>query len=72
MSMPGDVAVDVVRHVHADHRDLVGLVREDVLGGNHAGAQDVLAVIDVVQKAVERGDALLQAALEHRSIRRAG
>ncbi len=60
----GDVAVDLVGHVHADHRDLIGFVREHVLGGDHAGAQDVLVVIDVVEKAVERRHPLLQPPLE--------
>jgi hypothetical protein len=57
----GDVRVHLVRQVEAEHRHLVGLVGEHLLGGNHAGLENLLPVVDVVEEAVERVDALAQA-----------
>ena len=60
-----DVRIHLVRQVQADHRHLVGLVGQHLLGRNHAGLENFLTVVDVVQEPVERVDALLQAPLEH-------
>ena len=59
-----DVAVDVERRVVADHLRQIGLVAEHEVGGDAAGADDLLAVVDVVEKRVQRPHALLDAALE--------
>ena len=55
----GDVRIHVVRQLQAEHRDLVGLVGEHLLGRHHALFQDLLFVIDVVQEAVQRVAALV-------------
>ncbi|MDT4872097.1 hypothetical protein FQZ97_1072640 [compost metagenome] len=49
-----------MRHVHAHHLGAELGVVQDLLGRNDAGLDDVLVVVDVVQEAVERGDALHQ------------
>jgi hypothetical protein len=59
-----DVAVDLVRQVETRHRHLVRVVRQHLLGGNHARAQDLLAVVDVVQETIERRHALAQPLLQ--------
>ena len=59
----GDVRVDVAGDVDALHLGAVLRVAEHLVGGDDAGLQDLLVVIDVVDEAVERGDALAQAAL---------
>ena len=50
-----------VRHVHAHHLLAELGVVQDLVGRDDAGLDDFLLVIDVVQEAVERGDALDQA-----------
>jgi hypothetical protein len=60
----GDMRVDAVRQVDAAHRRLIRVVLGHLLGGDLAGLQDLLLVVDVVQEPVQRRDALLQAALE--------
>ena len=57
----GDVRVYAVSQLEAEHRDLVGVVGQHLLGRNDAGFQDVLLVVHVVQEAVEGGDPLAQA-----------
>mmetsp|Transcript_59385 Transcript_59385/g.140239 ORF Transcript_59385/g.140239 Transcript_59385/m.140239 type:complete len:469 (+) Transcript_59385:1183-2589(+) len=59
----GDVAVDIARHVHAHHLLAELGVVQDLVGGHEAGLQDLLAVIDVVDEAVQRRHALGQAGL---------
>ena len=61
----GDVRIHLVGQVQPDHRDLVGVVGEHLLGRDHAGLEDLLLVVDVVQEPVERRHALLQALREH-------
>ena len=59
----GDVRVDAARHVDALHLGTVLGVVHHLLERHQAGLQDRLLVVDVVDEAVERGDALAQAAL---------
>ncbi|MNN16609.1 hypothetical protein D3C81_1297540 [compost metagenome] len=59
----GHVGVDVARHVDAEHLRPVLRVVVDLVGRNHTGADDVLAVVDIVDEPVQRGHALAQAAL---------
>ncbi len=59
-----DVRVDAARNVHAGHLAPVLRIAEHALGGNGAGLQDLLVVVDVVQEEVERAHALLQTLLE--------
>ncbi len=59
-----DVAVDVERRVVADHLRQEGIVAEDQVGGDAAGADDLLAMVDVVEEGVERPHPLLDAALQ--------
>ncbi|MCY1230398.1 hypothetical protein D9M72_428090 [compost metagenome] len=62
----GDVRIDVMRYVDAEHLGPVLGVVVDLVGWDHAGADDVLAVVDIVDKAVERGHALAQALFQQR------
>ena len=55
-----DVRVDVARHIHPHHLGAELRVLEDLLGGDQAGLEDVLPVVDVVDEAVERRDPLGQ------------
>jgi len=57
----GDMRVDAAGHVDAHHLGPVLGVVQDLLGRDHAGLDDLLPVIDVVDEAVERRDALDQA-----------
>jgi hypothetical protein len=50
-----------VRHVHAHHLGSELRVLEDLVGRHDARLDDLLAVVDVVYEAVERGHALHQA-----------
>jgi hypothetical protein len=54
---------------HADHLRQEGLVLRDQLHGHPARAQDLLPVIDVVQKGVDRAHALLDPARQPRHSR---
>jgi len=56
----GDVGVDAVVQVQAQHGDLEGVVGEHLLGGNDTGLEDLLIMVDVVREPVQRGRALLQ------------
>ena len=56
-----DVGVDAGRRPHADHLGQERLVPGDQLLRDAAGAQDFLAVVDVVEEGVERLHALLDA-----------
>ena len=56
-----DVRVNVAGHIHPHHLGAKLRVLENLLGRNNAGLQDVLAVVHVVDKAVQRRDALHQA-----------
>ena len=58
---PGNVGVDVGGHLDALHFGAVLGVLVNLRGGNHAGLDDVLAVIDIVDEHVQRLDALHQA-----------
>ena len=60
----GDVDVDPVRHLEADHLRPVMRVAEDEVGRDDAGLDAFLRAVDVGEEGVERGDALLQAAFE--------
>jgi hypothetical protein len=53
--------IDVMRRVHAHHLLAKLRVVQDLVGGDDAGPDDVLLVIDVVQEAVQRRHALDQA-----------
>jgi len=59
-----NVDVDILRHIemHEFRSEVCRL--PDVVFWNHAIAQNGLTVIDVVQKKIERGDSLLQTALD--------
>ncbi len=61
---PGDMDIDIAGHVHVLHLGAIKLVAHDLRRGNHAGLDDFLAVIDVVQEQVEGADALEQAGLQ--------
>ena len=56
-----DVGVDAGGWSHADHFRQEGIVAGDELLRNAAGAQDLLPVVDVVEKGVQRLDALFYA-----------
>ena len=56
-----DVRVDAARGLHAHHLRHEGRVLDDQVFGHAAGADDLLAVIDVVHEGVERAHALLDA-----------
>src|SRR5882762_988475 len=56
----GNMRVHLVGQVEAEHRHLISLVRQHLLGRDHARLEDLLPVVDVVQEAVERGHALHQ------------
>ena len=64
-SMPDDVGVDAARRLEAEH---LGAEAPDcastIASGMTTGAQDLLAVVDVVQEGVERAHALLEPARE--------
>ena len=57
-----DVRVHVLRDVQAHHLGTELRIGQDQVGRHDACAQDVLAVVDVVDEAVERRDTLHQAA----------
>ena len=59
-----DVDVLVVRHVDADHLPPEVAGAHDQPAGHDAVAEDLLLVVDVVDEAVERADALLQPGLD--------
>ena len=63
---PGDVDIDVVRHVLAVHLGAEYRVLKDQIVGHDLGAKDVAAVIDVAQEHVERAHALAQALFQQR------
>src|SRR6267143_2382971 len=56
----GNMRVHLVGQFEAEHRHLISLVRQHLLGRDHARLEDLLPVVDVVQEAVERGHALHQ------------
>ena len=56
------VRVHAERHVHAAQLAAIAARTEHELRRQHAGAQDALPVIDVVEEEVERADALLESA----------
>ena len=56
-----DVGVDAAGRLHAQHFGQESLVAGNQLDGNAARLDDFLAVVDVVQKGVERDDALFDA-----------
>ena len=62
---PGDVRVNAVRQVQALHGGLVLGVGKHLFGGNEPGFDDVVVVVDVPQKAVQRRHPLAQARLQH-------
>ena len=64
-----DVGVDAARRPDPDHLGQEGLVLGDQLARHAAGAQDLLAVIDVVEEGVERLHALLDALRSAAAIR---
>jgi hypothetical protein len=66
----GDVRVDPARHVHSLHLAPELRVAQDTLARHHAGVEDRLVVIDVMQERIERLYALPQAAVEHLPFRR--
>ena len=67
----GDVHVDAMRHRLAVHLRAERLVAEHHVVRNDAGAQDVARAVDVLDEGVECLDALFEAALERRPLRRA-
>ena len=56
-----DVRVDAARRLHAHHLRHEGRVLDDQLLRHAAGADDLLAMVDVVHEGVERAHALLDA-----------
>ena len=67
---PGDMGINAGRHVHPHHLAAELRVVEHLLGGNSSGAKDLLLVIDVVQKGIERLHALPQSCLQRRPLGR--
>ena len=65
----GDVGVDVVRRLDADHLGPEGRVEQDELGRHETRLEDLLVVIDVVEEDVDRLDALDAAPLDQSSTR---
>ncbi len=61
----GDVRVDVAGHLDALHLGAVLRVAEHLVGRDDARLEDLLVVIDVVEEAVQRRDALAQTPLHH-------
>ncbi len=61
---PGDVRVDSARNIHALHLAPILRVAEHALFGDHAGLENGMLVIDVMQEQVERTHALLEPSLE--------
>jgi hypothetical protein len=59
-----DVRVNAAGDIDALHFRAVLRVTEHLLGGNDAGLQDLLIVVDVVDEGVERPHPLLEAGLE--------
>jgi len=59
-----DVDVDILRDVEAHELAAEMLRPEDVVGRDDAVPEDLLAVVDVVQEKIERGDALDQPPLD--------
>ena len=60
----GDVRVDAAGHLDALHLGAVLRVAEHLLGRDDARLQDLLAVVDVVEEAVQRRDPLAQPPLQ--------
>jgi hypothetical protein len=58
------VRVNAKRHIDALHLRPVLRVGIDLLGRDNAGAHDIAVVIDVVDKQIERLDALPQTCFE--------
>ena len=58
-----DVRINVVGHIHTHHLGAKLGVVFDLLTGDHPSFEDVLVVVDVMDKAVEGRDALHQASL---------
>ncbi len=56
--------VNAARHIDALHLGAVLGIAEDVLGGDDAGFEDVLFVIDVVDEGIQRAHALLEPRLQ--------
>jgi hypothetical protein len=63
-----DMGVDVAGRRDADHLRQEGLVPGDQLHRDTPGAQDFLAVIDVVQEGIDGAHALFDAALQARQL----
>ena len=61
---PGNVCINLPRQVNALHHRAILRIIEHLLGGNLAGLEDFLIVIDIVQEHVERLDALAQTRLQ--------
>ena len=59
-----DVRVDPARHVDVLHLRAILCVAQDQLRRDHAGAEDLLAVVDVAEECIERAHSLAQAGLE--------
>ena len=59
-----DVQILAARRVEAGHLGTVALRLQDEILGHQALAQDVALVVDVMQKAIERADALQQPGLD--------
>jgi hypothetical protein len=57
-----DMGVDAAGRLDADHLRQEGVIAGDQFHRDAAGAQDLLTVINVVQKGVDGGDALFDAA----------
>ena len=64
--MPGDMDVDVVRHLEIDHLGPEVRVAEDQVGRDDAGLHDLARAVEVGQEHVQRLDPLDQARLELR------
>jgi hypothetical protein len=64
----GNGRIDVTGHIDALHLGAVLGVVEHLLGGNVSGLEDFLVVVDVVDEAVQRLDALAQAGFRSRPL----
>ena len=57
-----DMGIDAARRIHAHHHRQEGIVARDQRGRHPAGTQNLLPVIDIVEKGVERAHPLLDPA----------
>src|SRR4051812_40114895 len=57
--------VDVGRHIDSPHLRPIQAVADDMLLGNDAGLDDVLAVVNILEESIQCAHALATAARQH-------